>query len=470
MSLNSTISQRYVFVLYMLAFFLLSSCTVKNHNPQDLLLFEEYVENPEPIIRLYSVYPDGTHLQQLIEFKATNDYWVSPNNRYVALFSSWGHNDWPKQTLILMDLTSGKVIDRISDVGYLYPNVRRLYLSRNSIVWSPSSDKILFERNAVQGTGSTLWLYDLTTNLEIPLTSGNTLDREAAWSNNGQYIAYVSTFCAKSNDRCGQDNTVWNISVVKIDDQTIQTLTDIPTNSIAFDLGTGDAAFCNLIWSPDNKYIAFENQCFLGTISNKHRVFIVDMEDGFVEEVVKFEQPSAYIYSYHWTTENNLLTGYTKSDYLSQTFSKGGIVKFVPEQTHQTYSVELLGFHGSEISWSPNGKSFIAFTDEPIFELTQNGQFSASGTTLLGNLQDQNNLMISSKSKNLPHGICRGNIARWSVDGQYIAYSSIGQQHMCAQDIIELDIMIYSKINDQINNVTEALEGISKPISWTKLD
>ncbi len=492
---NQKVNKKRIFaLLYMLGFFLLSSCkamndnqqdqlrygdepvenletaaTVQNDNLQNLLLFEEYIESPEPIFRLYSVYPDGTHLKKLIEFSADNEYWVSPNNRYIALFSLWGNDDLPEQTLVVIDLVSGEKIGQVSNVGYLYSNERQMYFTRKSVVWSPTSNKILFERNATQGTGSVIWVYDLTTKLETPLTPENTLDREATWSNDSQYVAYVFTLCAENKDTCDQLDAIWNISIVKVENQTTQTLTYFPENSLSLDPETGDAMFCNLNWSPRDRYIAFENQCLRsGTILDRHRVFVVDATNGLVEEAVKFEQPYAYTYSYHWADEDNLLAGYSRSDYLNfQTFLKGGIIRFDLKQNLRMHTVELLGFAGSEIGWVPGKISFIAFTYEPIFKTSQDGLLSGSGVAILGDLQDQNNLMISSKSQDLPHGVCQGNVAHWSTDGQYVAYTSVGQQHICDQDTNKLDVVVYSNVDGLLYNITESLEGDSKPVSWS---
>lgn len=479
--------------LYMFVFFLLSSCnlqsddpqdrlqvesfdsiettaTVQNSNQQDLLLFEEYIENPEPTLRLYTVHPDGTELKRLIEFSADYEYWVSPNNRYVALFSLWGNNDWPEQTLVIIDLESGEEIKRIDNIGYLYTNERQMYFTRKSVAWSPTGDKILFERNAPQGTGSVIWAYDLATTLEKPLTPENTLDREAAWSNDGQYAAYVSTPCEENNNTCGQLNSVWNISVVKLEDRTIETLTSFPENHISFDQEPGDAMFCNLNWSPNDQFIAFENQCLRsGPILNSHRVFVVDLISSEVKEVVKFEQPNAYSYSFHWVDNNNLLTGYSELDYLNfETFLRGGIIRFDLKENRQVHTTGLLGFSGNEISWVPGKLSFIAFSYEPIFQIPQDGQLFTQGAAILGNLQDQNDLLLYGEKQNLPFGLCHGNVALWSVEGQYVAYSSIAQQQICNQDTEKIDIIVLSADNGRLHNITESLEGNSKPISWIR--
>jgi Tol biopolymer transport system component len=75
--------------------------------------------------------------------------------------------------------------------------------------------------------------------------------------------------------------------------------------------------------------------------------------------------------------------------------------------------------------------------------------------------------MLLSESRNLPHGLCRENIAYWSPDGKYIVYSSIGKPHKCNQNVLEQDVYVYSVENGDLVNVSQSLEGISEPIGWT---
>lgn len=198
-----------------------------------------------------------------------------------------------------------------------------------------------------------------------------------------------------------------------------------------------------------------------------HRVFSVNVESGAVEEALKFEQPYAYAFSYDWLDENNLLIGFSRGDYLNfQSYLKGGIKSYDAQSGIQTGTVELLGFQGSQIKWNPEGATFVAFTSEPLFDLSENGQLSVSGSTLLGTYFD-GDLTIFSESYKLPYGVCANPTAMWSPDGQYFAFLSTGERQNCHQDENKSNVYVYSYENMTTTNLTDSLTGNVDVLGWS---
>lgn len=445
-----------------------TACTLDTQDSQgSYLIVEELGGESTPLIRLYQADLASNDLQLLIEFDAQNEYWLSPNGQYLALLHLHNDNDLRERNLEIIQLDNKETIGQISEVGYLYPNNFHVHIGPNSVLWSPSNDKILFERNSVDDEGNVLWVYDLETNSEVQLTSGKRLERNPAWSNNSQDISFVSTECVQNSNTCNQLDAVWDIFTVNIQNQSTQLLADFPNKFTSFEPGTGDGFFCNLLWSPDNQFIAFENECLnSGSILENHRVFNINVENGMIEEALKFEQPFAYRFSYDWLDEDNLLISYSKADYLNlQSFIKGGIKSFEPHKGIQSENVELLGFRGNELQLSPNNTKFIVFTKEPFFDSSEVGQLFTSGSTLLGNYI-KGDMTISSESNLLPNGLCSKNTAIWSPDGRYVAYSSIGKQHACIEDKNATNVYVYSTENKQSVNLTDSLKGVVTPVGW----
>src|SRR5690606_18148879 len=126
----------------------LLSCSAQNTNQEYSLILEKHIQSPEWVYELYIASVDGSSLHQLIRFNSSNLYWLSPDNTYIAIFSPWDDEylGLPAQSLIIKELLTGKVIGQVSDVGYLYPEIGRLYMSVNSVVWAPESDRLVYEK------------------------------------------------------------------------------------------------------------------------------------------------------------------------------------------------------------------------------------------------------------------------------------------------------------------------------------
>ncbi|HRQ42645.1 MAG TPA: hypothetical protein PLD25_32430 [Chloroflexota bacterium] len=449
-----------IWPMIILSVITLVSCQQEIENLKSPNLFVENIsQNKHGQRSIYQISADGSHAEHIYDFGERDLYWFSPDFHYLAFTDSVPGSENAKPDLTLIDIRTNQVVTQISDITP--------YIRQNSVVWDPTGSKLLFDRTFSDRGSVDWWVYDIATGSQEILTTDTSIKLFPAWSTDGQYIAYVATPCPNHVADCNRIGDIWDITVVNVDTKAIRKVTDFADNSIALELGTGDELFCNLQWSFNNQHIAFENQCMrAGPIYERHRVFIVDITNETVQEALTFEQPYAYTYSYEWRESGDLLIGYTQTNlYDFQTFSRGGILSFDPLQSLDTRSAELLGFHGNEVRWSSNGKTFMVFTQEPIFTIPQNGQLPGSGATLLGDFQD-GDLTIFPESTVLPNGLCQGNAAYWSADGQFVAFSSTGQQHVCNQDVSETDVFVYSVVNKATVNITESVDGRAKPIGW----
>jgi Tol biopolymer transport system component len=244
---------------------LIASCSREPRQRQFLLLYEQRMGPPEFAGNIYSVHPDGSNLQLVMELdhEITERYWFSPNGRYLALL-----NQEPKQdpssttpltrTLIVMDLSSQETIMNIPGVGHTrfkqLPN-------ETSVVWSPQGDKLVFVRNSTDEVGTDIWLYDLDSAKIAPLTDDAVFDLTPVWSPSGEQVAFVTgTVCRGNSEGCSTDKMFWELAIVNVESSNQQTLTNFHDNTF-FVSGGWVTLLCNLSWSPNERYIAFENDC-----------------------------------------------------------------------------------------------------------------------------------------------------------------------------------------------------------------
>ncbi len=453
--------------------FILVSC--KQEESEIYVFVENTPSIDENKKSIYRISENGEQVEHIYDLGERYLYWFSPNFRYLALVDGISNDNEPELVLTVTDVQSKEIIAQIPG---LTP-----YRDRNSVVWDPTSSKILFDRTTTYTPGTRDWgIYDRH-DQSLTLLPSDDLKLFPAWSTDGKQIAYVSQFCPADDDSCHIEPDYWNITITNLDATQIENVTDFENDSIPFLLGSGDGLFCDLQWSPDDQYIAFQNQCIRngGTILEKHRVFMVNIEELTVSEVAKFEKPYAYAYHYDWSQTNDLLIGYSQIDYFMQadidgftTYSRGGLIVHDPKQSHQLQSAELLGFSGSSVRWAPDGTTFIAFTSEPIFEYPPSdggGQLFGPGGTLLGNFDNTDgNLTIHPESNDLPFGYYNKHKAYWTEDGQMIAFASTGDYKTYKHEVTESDVFVYSMKDKDLNNLTESLEGISIPLGWATSD
>jgi len=455
-----------------------SSCD-KAIEQQPVLLIEQRTNDPESLRKIYSVRPDGTELQQLFQFpRGSGEYWLSPNKKQLALLTLWDTSEFSAQTLTIIDLLSGDILAQVSDAGYAYSDLRSFRVFEDAVLWSPQGDKLIFERNATNSENTDLWVFDLSTDAVIPLTKGTSNDVHSSWSPDGSKIAFASwQSCGQRLDHCPSEQQFWDVVVVDYDGQNPRQITDFRnTDFFAPNDHFSTKTLCNLTWSPNGQYIAFENSCLQDYPFNPHNIFAVDTEGHSLERVTDFaldqtdlESQREHIYSLHysliWSKSDDVLyIGYTQADYLDLNMSTiGGFVIVDVEKETIQHSAELFGLHW-ERNWSPKINQFIVFTKR------LSNQTRTSGPTLMGMIDNDGNISLSSISGDLPYGSCDEPRAYWSPEGQFLAYAVAKEGETCVDEELNRGIVVISLPDGQVTNVVEPLAGDNFPIGWMMID
>src|SRR5690606_30756607 len=104
-------------------------------------------------------------------------------------------------------------------------------------------------------------------------TDGQKIDRNAAWSPNGSFIAFASGHrCHEETPmNCPAEESYWDIVVVNVESGFQHSITNF-ANTDLLPQREEVVALCNLLWSPNGEFIAFENGCHAFSIVNDHAV------------------------------------------------------------------------------------------------------------------------------------------------------------------------------------------------------
>ncbi len=297
------------------------ACAKESDTSDSVLLLEE---SDNQTTRIFSVHPDGSNLNPVIEFDGTYLYWFSPNGKYVVLInrSRIDDSDLPPGTLQVLDVESGKVLKRIDDV---YHFAIEMFDFSENVTWSHQGDKFLLLRESKEGNGINLWMYDLNTDSLNQLTYGEAIDRSPAWSLDDQKIAFVTLEacdgspwnCAPTPERFGE--LYWKIATINASGTDYRNIADFEKSGLLRP-GINLTIFCSLVWSPDGQYIAFENLCDLDNpFPTEKEVFVTSTDGTNVWQITNdaeelqgtTEDNRVTFFSFHWSSDNNLLIGFS---------------------------------------------------------------------------------------------------------------------------------------------------------------
>ncbi len=459
--------ERQLLTLCIFIFLMFSTCSANDSKRNSILLVEKQISSPESRYEIYSVDQTGEYLKKLTEFSRKNVYWLSPNGRHIALLTPWEDDgpERPKHALTIIDLFTDVSIDQIADVGRYNPERDWAFVSDDSIVWSPKGDKLVFERNSAGGQGVDLWVYDLQDASITPLTQSEAIDWHPAWSPDEERIAFTSRKpCGKAIGECSPMEEYWDIVVINAEGYDKQTIVDFRKTDFFVNEHYTVKVLCNLNWSPNGDFIAFENRCLSGRNDAPHHVFISDLDGGRTDFVTKFpEFPDSSIINYNywftWSqTGDKLYIGYSKDDLLDTSLSLAGGFLIVDVDTFESInSPEIYGLR-TRRNWSSDTAFFTGSTTR-----IKNDRF-APGPTLLGKLNNIGDFTILTISDKLPFGSCDEPAVHWSPNDLYIAYA-IGQKFGdCFEESVRREIVIVDIDNGQIINVP--LKGDIRPIGW----
>ncbi|MFC1559421.1 protein kinase [Gemmatimonadota bacterium] len=168
-------------------------------------------------------------------------------------------------TVLVFSLTRGGV-----DVPVL-SNVQHITFwdgLEDDPAWSPSGDQIAFTSR--EGGNWDIWLYDVVTRTSVNLTSDyRGFDGKPTWSPDGRWIAFLS-------EREGH-----GIYKISMDDGETHKIVGTPP----FGTSRWTKGIPSLAWSPNGSWIAS---------SGGERIFLIDPERGFINEVYRNLRQWAY--------------------------------------------------------------------------------------------------------------------------------------------------------------------------------
>jgi len=462
----------YRLLAFMTIILALSSCSSPNETAPAVLLIENRLATPKAMYEIYSysVGEQENNLEKLIEFSRKNVYWLSPDGQHIALLTPWEADGLahPQHSLTIIDLFKGTPIDQIADAGRYDSERDWAFVSDESIVWSPTGDKFIFERNSASGQGVDLWVYDLKNTSTNALTMDEATNWNPAWSPDGEKIAFTSRKpCGKAIGECTPEEEYWDIVVIDGEGTGEPTVFDFRDTDFFVDDPYIVKSLCNLQWSPDGDRIAFENRCSGQGEAAPHDVFILDLKSGQINSVTNFvkspDSSSIFDYGYWFTwsqTGDELYIGYSKHDILNNSFSLAGGFSIVDTKTLESINTaEIYGLL-TRRGWSSDTNSFIGFTKR-----IENGKY-ASGPTLLGQLNELADLTLLTNSSKLPYGSCDEPKAYWSPDDFFIAYAMGDQFGDCTQEESGREIGVVSVDNGTFISIP--LKGDIRPIGWLR--
>jgi dipeptidyl aminopeptidase/acylaminoacyl peptidase len=432
------------------------SCFSQMSQPAYLLLVKEQTQQ---FSEIHLAHPDGSQITKLFEFPVTTLLWLSPDGTKLAT--------WLGQTLTIFDVSTRASLVEIEAVG----NTLSEHFVQK-VAWSPASDRLIFIRLSAEGQGTDLWLYDLKAQSEKQLTHDEAINVEPTWSPDGEEIAFlVHAICGSSAWACSPDQQYWDIIIMNADGSDRRTITDYRAREL---LPPGNHWFnllCNLTWSPDKAFIAFENACGQSGLRWGKRVFIVATDNHDVVELTPFSRippgatefpESLFTFSMDWSlSENRLLLGFTESELKPEGLKKDAFIIFAEEQFHSPAMPLQTGVVGSTGNWSPDRQHVIWNTTSVVgFSLDR----PAIGQLI--------NSQVSILDLQLPYGSCFSTTAKWSPDGKHVAYASHKESVNCPLKASHQQvhgIVVVSLLDMQITTIMESSQGNKTPIGWISL-
>lgn len=435
------------------------SCSVE---PQTLLLFERRTTEKSQI---YTARPDGSQLTFLTEVPLSNWFWLSPTGSHLA-FLSLNEQD-NSYNLKILDTVSSKIIEDIPQVGQTWSE--HIPWQEN-VIWSPQGDRLAFLRSSEYGKEPDIFLYDLSTKEETTLTNTTKVERSLAWSPDGSQVAFTSWNGCKQNN-CLSEEIYWDIIIMDSTGSNQQVVTSM-SRFESFPQDLWIASLCNLIWSPDANYIAFENECgeLIGP-SYWKEIFIVSVKDSEIRRLTTFTDEhasrtnklpkTAFKYSLHWSPDSNVLfIGYTKIGIDSNGKFFGGILTLKNNDKSDTFVQGTEGILGNTVKWSLNNEHLAWHT-----QYVGADSYIFPGQSVVGEVEN-NQITIFEQSNTLLAGPCNKLGIYWSLDNKYVAYNANRSVASCNDEGIDQSIVITSLLDQTVIDIADSITGNMKVLGW----
>ncbi len=426
-------------------------------NPPRLLVVEHTEEN----LKIFSMESDGSHQTLLAELPRITWYWLSPDGKHLAYLKINGEARDGVFDLDILDTSSGVVIRSV-------PNVMQSWSEdiswAENVVWSPQGDKLAFLRSPTYGEKPDIYLYELSTDLVEPLVTTEAVERAPSWSPDGEQMVFVSWDGCESDD-CLPYELVWDIWLVDQNGNTIPIVTD-SDEEIFLSGYLWDASICNLTWSPDEKHIAFENQCgvFIGITYGKE-VFVTEVrENSAIEQITHFSENfpnTMFKYSLHWAKGNEALNiGYLRAEIAPDGEYFGGILAYQSGFALTEVFEKTGGMRGDAVRWSPDDAYLAWHTNSS----DSTNEMIVPGKSMIGKFDEGQIASLNELSKFLTDS-CGAPEFYWSPGSNFVAYIANDAETKCSDEDRDRSVVIISISDREVIYVPDIAENIEL-IGW----
>ena len=424
--------------------FSFSSCNQSSDESLQRLIFQSLIDDGRVIYLLDS---DGESFTEIGKFPLSyTATWLSPNGEYLLI----GPFGWDMQ---LLEIPSGKKHIEISKVGA--NNLESLPYQEN-VAWAPDSNRIVFIREAENELHTELVFFDLNTNTETILTNDDTIYRSPVWSPDGNIIAAVKMQpCTPRPWDCPLDEIVWNIIFIDLEHrEQIEIHHDLNNNLN----GVWQKSLCNLNWSPDGKFIVFENDCDDDGLGFGKSIYVTSIDGKQLFQLVNPETflPSIPNYDIEWLDNGSkLYIGFYRLPYTSEADPvQSGYMIFDRKDFNTPIIESTFDEPIFNSQWSPDKLSFAAW---------EHDDQSICNNLRLGELREDE-IILMPRDESIPLGIPSKPNISWSNDNNFFAFSSISGD-LCNDE--KQEISIINTDNYFPVEIESNLVGKLSTIGWT---
>jgi Tol biopolymer transport system component len=327
---------------------------------------------------------------------------------------------------MILDFATGTV-RAVSDLHGLFQSTgSRDSREHEAHVWSDDG-KQLAVWFVKDGTTPTIAIVDTRTLSVDYIQSDAQFFQRLAWSHNSQWLAVTA-------GRCDSDPCTSRLQIVDAQANRVVQQFAAPHATVGY---AGDM-LCDLVWSPDDRYVAMRTICSDKSIYSKREVFLANITTGELVQLTNYNQQY----------EDRIISPYYRTFWLGDEMLIGVLI----------YGETILRLE--TLKYSPASKSLTTIDDARLEQIVRNPMTSTLFVQRLtrdtdnvdnplkfsAEVRDDQNSRVVARFANLS-----GHDFSWSPDGEYFA-STIRCTGTCTVDIEQ--IMIATASGEIVTSVT----------------